>query len=179
MAATAVAANAGPHLQDSSSSSSNNGRKTPVVLPPDAADLPVQAVLDELETLLAKSDELRSSAQLRSSRQVSGQHTSAHLTPRHSLSALERPGAGSAAPSFHSSSLHSSDWDELDRGSSRRRSSSQPPLGVRDGPDSCGDCVLGDGLAALDSRHSHDEARLPAYLPCLPVNKGFVRMADA
>ena len=86
-----------PAAGHQNSSRPASGLRTPVVLPPDAADLPVQAVLDELDTLLAKSDELRSSVQLRSSRQVSGQHTSTHLSRRNSLSALDKPLLSAAA----------------------------------------------------------------------------------
>lgn len=117
--------------QDSSSAS---GLRTPVVLPPDAADLPVQAVIDELDTLLAKSDELRSSVQLRSSRQVSGQHTSTHLSRRNSLSALDKPLLSAAAAAAAEARAGSgTEWDEATR-SSRRRSSSQPPAADRASP---------------------------------------------
>ena len=165
-------------VQDSSVS----GVRTPVVLPPDAADLPVQAVLDELETLLAKSDELRSSVQLRSSRNASGQHTSTHLSRRNSLSVLDRPlMAAVAAPSGRSSVLHSrhsTEWEEAAR-SSRRRSSSQPASArsrdgssssCRDGSSSScrrtGDSTAGDGdledrfdRTMLDSTEVRDEIR--------------------
>jgi hypothetical protein len=157
-------------VQDSSVS----GVRTPVVLPPDAADLPVQAVLDELETLLAKSDELRSSVQLRSSRNASGQHTSTHLSRRNSLSVLDRPlMAAVAAPSDGSSVLHSrhsTEWEEAAR-SSRRRSSSQPASArSRDGSSSScrrtGDSTAGDGdledrfdRTMLDSTEVRDEIR--------------------
>lgn len=134
---------------NSSSSSSGGGGKTPVVLPPDAADLPVQAVLDELETLLAKSD-LRTSAQLRnnnnssSSRQTSGQHTSTARSRRNSLSCtLDLSKVTQASTSGSSATLHScqSGWDQSQSQSSsnqcsargRRRSSSQPPATDRSG----------------------------------------------
>lgn len=111
--------------------SSASGLRTPVVLPPDAADLPVQAVLDELDTLLAKSDELRSSVQLRSSRQVSGQHTSTHLSRRNSLSALDKPLLSAAAAAAAEARAGSgTEWEDAAR-SSRRRSSSQPPAADR------------------------------------------------
>lgn len=156
--------------------SSTSGLRTPVMLPPDAADLPMQAVLDELDTLLAKSDELRSSVQLRSSRQVSGQHTSTHLSRRSSFSALDKPltAAATAGVSAGSSILHSgrsTDWDEAAR-SSRRRSNSQPPAGDR-GADAASSSSRSSGLhsrvegdmednfdrSVLDSTEVRDEIR--------------------
>lgn len=156
-----------------------SGLRTPVMLPPDAADLPVQAVLDELDTLLAKSDELRSSVQLRSSRNVSGQHTSTHLSRRNSFSVLDRPLAAAAAElsaaaaevGAGGSILHSrgsTEWDEAAR-SSRRRSSSQPPSGRGAGSRSRsssrhrsrGDGDVDDSFdrTMLDSTEARDEIR--------------------
>lgn len=122
--------------------SSASGVRTPVVLPPDAADLPVQAVLDELDTLLAKSDELRSSVQLRSSRQVSGQHTSTHLSRRNSLSALDKPLlSAAAAAAVEARAGSGTEWEEAAR-SGRRRSSSQPPAADRPSRSSSRSSVL-------------------------------------
>jgi hypothetical protein len=137
----------------------------------------MQAVLDELDTLLAKSDELRSSVQLRSSRQVSGQHTSTHLSRRSSFSTLDRPltAAAAAGVSAGSSILHSgrsTDWDEAAR-SSRRRSNSQPPAGDRGAGagssssrrssalHSCVDDDMEDSFdrPVLDSKEVRDEIR--------------------
>lgn len=155
-------------VQDACSSGDN----TPVVLPPDAADLPVQAVLDELDSLLAKSDELRSSVQLRSSRQFPDQHGVTHAAAANdSLSVLDRPLTGTAAASHGSSSSmsrshQSADWDAA------AGSSSQPSAADADA-DKCGSSSsskerpsTGDGdledsfkRTVLDSTEVRDEIR--------------------
>lgn len=146
------------------------------MLPPDAADLPVQAVLDELETLLARSD-ARSCAQLRGhSRQVSGQHTSTLLSRRNSYSTvLDRAAAG--AGDGHSSSSHSGrhsalhsrqslDWELtscaecLSRtSSSRRRSSSHPGGQGSGGSGSRGSSSRGSEYGSVGDADSSDRFR--------------------
>jgi hypothetical protein len=153
-------------VQDACSS----GHNTPVVLPADAADLPVQAVLDELDSLLAKSDGLRSSVQLRSSRQFPDQHSATQAAAgKDGLSVLDRPLTGNTAASHGrsgsmSGSHQSADWD-----AAAANDSSQPSA---DGADddksgsskerpSMGDGDLEDSFkrTVLDSTEARDEIR--------------------
>jgi hypothetical protein len=129
-------------------------------------------VLDELDSLLAKSDELRSSVQLRSSRQFPDQHSVTHAAAANdSLSVLDRPLTGTAAASHGSSSSmsrshQSADWDAA------AGSSSQPSAADAD-DDKCGSSSsskerpsTGDGdledsfkRTVLDSTEVRDEIR--------------------
>jgi hypothetical protein len=163
----APAAHAGHEgVQDSCSS----GHNTPVILPPDAADLPVQAVLDELDSLLAKSDELRSSVQLRSSRQFPDQHSTATHSTDNSLSVLDRPLTGTAAAAHGSSgsmsrSQHSADWDTSGGGSGQPSPSDagddERGSGSTKERPSTGDGDLEDSFkrTVLDSTEVRDEIR--------------------